>query len=747
MYRLYGITKDQFGGAYEAWQGGLHPEDRQRGDAEIQLALKGERDFDAEFRVLWPDGSVHYIRGFASVERDASGQPLRMVGTNWDMTERKLAEEELARLSVIQRELMHLATEFVNVPLECQNAAIEQSLATIGQLIHADRAYLFSYDFSRGVMSNTHEWCDSGVAPEIDNLQAVPNALFPDWVEAHQRGQWIHIPSVAALPAESSLRRILEPQGICSLITLPLMQGEVCLGFVGFDAAREERAWQQEEVALLRVLAELYAHFEARRAEERELIQARDVAQTAVLAKSLFLANMSHEIRTPLNAILGYAQIMERECRACPTKQRLSAITRGGEHLLELLNDLLELVRTDSHQVTLSPGFFDFYQVLEDVRLIFVGSAQAKGLTLELSLAPDVPKFIHADSGKVRQILLNLIGNAVKFTASGGVSLSVFVQPGASPAEFRIVVDIQDTGCGIEQNEQARIFNIFEQADPAKRSGKGAGLGLFLSRRYAQAHGGDVTVSSRPGQGSCFRFAFHARIARGGEVVHRSRMGNVQRLSAGQRAWRLLVVDDESANRDMLAGMLEAVGFTVETAVDAAQALQRICQMPEVDLVLMDKCLPEIDGYEAIRRLRELPKGAGLPVLIVTASGFADELQLALAAGADGYVAKPVRLDRLLAEIGNVTDVHYDYEPPAPYAPQIMREVGLEVPSMACVPRAQRELLDRALHRGDIHELRDLIAGMEGEHAELAVELRVLVDTYEYGRLHEMLNSIPSETL
>jgi CheY-like chemotaxis protein len=309
------------------------------------------------------------------------------------------------------------------------------------------------------------------------------------------------------------------------------------------------------------------------------------------------------------------------------------------------------------------------------------------------------------------------------------------------------VVDIQDTGCGIEQNEQARIFNIFEQADPAKRSGKGAGLGLFLSRRYAQAHGGDVTVSSRPGQGSCFRFAFHARIARGGEVVHRSRMGNVQRLSAGQRAWRLLVVDDESANRDMLAGMLEAVGFTVETAVDAAQALQRICQMPEVDLVLMDKCLPEIDGYEAIRRLRELPKGAGLPVLIVTASGFADELQLALAAGADGYVAKPVRLDRLLAEIGNVTDVHYDYEPPAPYAPQIMREVGLEVPSMACVPRAQRELLDRALHRGDIHELRDLIAGMEGEHAELAVELRVLVDTYEYGRLHEMLNSIPSETL
>ena len=519
MYRLYGITRDQFGGAYETWQGGLHPEDRQRGDAEIQLALKGDRDFDIEFRVLWPDGSVRHIRGFASVERDGTGRPQRMVGTNWDITERKLAEEELARLSVIQRELMRLATEFVNVPLVRQDGAIDQSLAIIGQLIHADRAYLFAYDFDKGVMSNTHEWCDIGVIPEIGNLQAVPNALFPDWVEAHQRGEWIHIPNVATLPEESSLRQILEPQGIRSLITLPLMQGAVCLGFVGFDSARAVRIWQQEEVALLRVLAELYAHFEARRAEERELIQARDVAQTAVLAKSLFLGNMSHEIRTPLNAILGYAQIMERECRACPTKQRLSAITRSGEHLLELLNDLLELVRMDAHQITLTSGFFDFYQVLEDARLIFVGSAQAKGLTLELSLAPDLPQFIHADSGKVRQILLNLIGNAVKFTARGSVGLSVTAQPEGPPGEFRIVLDIQDTGCGIGQDDQERIFNIFEQADSAKQTGKGAGLGLFLSRRYAQALGGDVTVSTRRGQGSCFRFTFKARIARGGEVV------------------------------------------------------------------------------------------------------------------------------------------------------------------------------------------------------------------------------------
>jgi PAS domain S-box-containing protein len=882
MYRLYGITREQFGGAYDAWQAGLHPDDRQRGDAEIQLALQNTKDFDIEFRVLWPDGTTRYIRGFASVERDAVGKPLRMIGTNWDITTQKLtaealmesntnfrtffesmtdmimvgtpegrilftngavtrmlgytpaelqtmhlldthpadkrqeaeaifgamfrgerescplplahkdgslipvetrvwfgqwdgldclfgickdlsdeqeaitarkhAEAELARLARIQHELLHLATEFVNVPEERRVAAIDESLATMGRLIDADRAYLFAYDFVADIMHNTHEWCGPGITPEIANLQAVPNALVPDWVTAHRDGELMHIPSVAALPVDEFLGQVLAPQGIRSLITLPLMQGQACLGFVGFDAVREERAWHDEEVALLRVLAELFANFEARRANEREarklqenLIHARDAAQAAAMAKSLFLANMSHEIRTPLNAILGYSQIMQRECRVCPTSTRLSAINRSGEHLLELLTDLLELVRSDACATTLAPADFDFYQVLEDVRLMFVRHAQAQGLTLEIAHAPEVPQFIHADSGKVRQILVNLVGNAFKFTANGGVRVFADRAPGTTAEAPTLVVDVEDTGCGISDDELERIFDVFEQAQHGVQSGKGTGLGLPLSRRYARALGGDVSVASQLGAGCRFRFTFTAGAVSGGGAGSQA-WGSVRQLAAGQRVCRVLVVDDEFDNRDMLVVMLTTAGFSVEAVDDAAQALERLQRANDIDLVLMDKRLPGMDGYTAITHLRQLPGGREVPVLVVTASGFADEKAQALSIGADGYVSKPVHRNQLFAEISRVTGVSYDHDTD-PVAPLRAAPPLLDAAALACLPAATRHLLEQALRRGDIQQLRDLVAGIEREHAGLAAGMRILSDAYDYDRLYCLLESIPSESL
>ncbi len=1004
MFRLYGITQEQFGGAYEAWQAGVHPDDRRRGDEEIQLALQGKKEFDIEFRVLWPNGTTRHIRGFASVQRDASGRPLRMIGTNWDITDRMLAEadsrrqaslinslldsipdiiffkdvngvymgcnppfaefvgrareeiigrtdydlfdreiadafrendrrmlglcesrhneewitypdgrkkridtlktpyrgpageligilgisrditarqqaldalrqseehvslllnstaeaiygidlqgnctfanpsclrmlgyadkeqllgknmhasihhshadgqpipveacriyqafrecrgvhaddevlwradgtsfpveywsypemangvvsgavvafvditerrraeQELARLSVIQRELVRLATNFVNVPMERQDAAIDQSLATMGRLIQADRAYLFAYDFEAGVMSNTHEWCGPDIPPEIGNLQAVPNAMLPDWVEAHGRGESIHIPSVAALPEGGTLRQILEPQGIRSLITLPLMQGAACLGFVGFDAVRAERAWREEDVSLLRVLAELYAHFEARRAAERatqelqkNLTQARDAAQEAVRAKSMFLANMSHEIRTPLNAILGYAQIMERECRACPSGLRLNAICRSGEHLLELITDLLELARSDARAIIPMPSEFDFFRVLEDVRLMFLRHPQAQTLALEVFHAPDVPRMICADEGKIRQILVNLASNAVKFTEKGHVRLSASLVDGGLPDGVMIAVDVEDTGCGIHDDDRVRIFDVFEQASGGRMAGKGTGLGLPLSRRYARALGGDVTVDSRIGEGSRFRFTFKAGPA--SATAEQPRRGNVRRLAPGQHAHRILAVDDEPSNLEMLAAMVTSVGFTIETAASAAQALERLQAAGRIDLVLMDKRMPGMDGFEAVARIRRLPGTRALPVLIVTASGLGDERKQALAAGANGHVAKPVRMEQLLEEIGRVTGVRYEYDP-APSSGAAEAEPAVPVPEMlAKLTEEQQHILDQALRRGDIRLLRSTVGALAGDHAALAAALAMLVDAYDYEGLRRLLDS------
>ena len=984
MFRLYGITRDEFSGAYEAWQAGLHPDDRQRGDAEIQLALQDKKEFDIKFRVLWPDGTMRHIRGFASVERDAVGQPLRMIGTNWDITAqknaedalreseanfraffetlsdvvvvtnpegllvfantaasrvlgytadelrgmhvlqlhapdmqreaeeifgamlrgeretcplplarkdgglvpvdtrvwfgkwdgvdcifgvsknlsneqeakqrferlfrsnpgmiavsslpdqrfvdvndaflttlgysrdevigkistemdlfvdparhaaatepltthgrlndfemqvrckdgrildgvfsgevihsqgqqflqvvmidntaRKRAEAELARLSVIQRELMHLATEFINVPTLGQDAAIDESLATMGRLIDADRAYLFDYDFAAGTMCNTHEWCAPGVFPEIANLQAVPTALLPEWVAAHRQGETVQVASAAALPAGSFLRRELESQGIRSLITLPLMQGDDCLGFVGFDSVREERVWCDDEVALLRVLAGLYANFEARRSAERQagqlrenLIQARDAAQAGARSKSLFLANMSHEIRTPLNAVLGNAQIMESECRHCPSGRRLGAITRSGDHLLELLTDLLELVRNDAGTVTLMPTDFDFHQVLDDVQLIFSRHPDAGGVTFEASIDPELPRYIHADQGKLRQILVNLVGNAIKFTSHGQVRMTAGLLPGGEADGVRVVVDVEDSGCGIAEPDQERVFDVFEQVQHGRKPGKGTGLGLPLSRRYARALGGDVTLRSQPGAGSCFRLVFCAGVA-SADAGERLCRGRVRRLAEDEPVCRLLVVDDEPENCSMLVGMLGGVGFEVEAVATAALALQRLCQVPRPAVVLMDKRLPEMDGYEAIQRLRELPGGRDVAVLVVTASGLAEEKHLALAAGADGYVAKPVHRGQLLAEIGRVAGVSYTYDEPVLAAPS----APLNAATLACLSEESRRLLLDALRRGDIRQLRHLLGSMAPEHAGLAAGMGVLVNAYAYERLSSLLGA------
>ena len=666
-----------------------------------------------------------------------------------DITARKRAEQALARLSEIQRELMCLATEFVNVPLERQDMAINQSLATMGRLIHADRAYLFFYDFPAGIACNTHEWCDEGISPEKENLQAVPLSFMTEIVATHQRGECVQITSIAAMPDDSPLKGSLAAQGIQSLITLPLMLEKECVGFVGFDAVRCERCWENDETALLHVLAELYAHFESRRKMERatqdlqrRLTQARDTAEEAAHAKSLFLANMSHEIRTPLNAILGYAQIMTHECQeqACPKVKMLTSITRSAEHLLALLTDLLELVRSDAKEIKLALSVFDVYQAIEDVRLIFMKHPAAHDLSLAVSFDPHVPQFICSDSGKVRQVLVNLVNNAIKFTEQGGVRLSVSVLPNEQADALTIGVDVEDTGCGISSDEQAHLFELFyTHSGVTRKNVKGTGLGLPLSRRYAQALGGDVELlSSSPGKGSCFRFTFCPQRA-DPRTIGQSK-GSIAHVAPNQPPCRILVVDDDAANCDMLQNMLAPLGFIVELVSSGAAALQRMQQSVDIDVVLMDKRMPEMDGYETTRRLLLIPGAEKCAVIIVTATGDTNERECAHAVGAKGYLSKPIYREELLEEIRRVSHVQYVYTqhhsedaPP----PSCLDEV-----TFARLSDSQSQQLSAALQSGNIQDLRASVEKIACEDEDLAKRLRAVVDAYDYDRLNQLLESV-----
>ncbi|MEI7911488.1 MAG: PAS domain S-box protein [Verrucomicrobiota bacterium] len=728
------------------WGEFVHPDDALRVAARVQEHFSGlTSQYVCELRLRHRDGGWVWVLSSGRVAQwTADGQPAMVFGTHLDITQRKRFEEELGRAAHIQRELVRISTTFVNIPMERQTEAIQQSLAAMGGLIGADHACLFSYDFAAGQVFMTHEWCPDGMIPRREGLQRLPLEGYRDAVEAHLAGRVFMVVSVASLPAGHYLRPILERQGIQSLVALPMFQNGKCTGFVAFESLRGKRVWTDEEISLLRVLAELYANFSERVAAElatrelqERLVTARDEARATARAKSLFLGDMSHEIRTPLNCILGYAQIMELEDRNSPNSGRLRAITRSAEHLLTLINDLLEQVRNDDRSVTPVPEHFDFRRMLEDMRLMFARRAEAQGLVWDFSVAPDLPQFIHADQGKIRQILVNLIGNAFKFTRNGGILVTSSVFTSKEDGQLLLAVEVKDTGSGIRAAELDRIFEIFEQSASGRNSGKGTGLGLFLSRRYARALGGEIVVSSEPDRGSCFRFTFRAASSTAADVTPKP--AEVTHLATDQPLCRVLVVDDDSTNTEMLSMMLGAAGFAPEVARSGAAALARLARSPRVNLVLMDKRMPDMDGYETIRRLHELPGGDAPPVLVVTASGFSEERALALAAGADGFIAKPVNRAALFGEIGRILGVRFEYET-AETQPQAADGLP-SVADFAALPETLRQRFKRALDRGHVKGMQEALAAVALERSALADHMRSLVEAYDYDSLHALMDA------
>jgi PAS domain S-box-containing protein len=428
-------------------------------------------------------------------------------GVGHDITEHRQSMMALERLSRIQDHLMHLATGLINVPVTGQDAAINQALGDIGKLIDADRAYLMSYDFDTGVICNTHEWCNAGIEPQIANLQSVPMADVPEWVAAHKDGRETEVECVSALSPEDPLRHILEPQGIQSLITLPLTGESQCLGFVGFDAVTSQRTWTGEEHALLRILAEIFANFAMRNALGQRLTAARDQANTANRAKSEFLASMSHELRTPLNSVLGFAEVVTDPFYGdLNAKQReyINHIRGSGLHLLDLINDVLDLSKVEAGRMELELAPVNLEAVLENGLLMVCERCKAHAIALALNISPELRnKTIEADARKLKQILFNLLSNAAKFTPDGG-GITVAAQFSDDHPPSFVEISVTDTGIGIPAEFLGKIFEPFFQI-AQKGSGKtpGTGLGIPLTRQFVELHGGTLRIESEGENKGC----------------------------------------------------------------------------------------------------------------------------------------------------------------------------------------------------------------------------------------------------
>ena len=652
---MIGYDDHELPNLYATFEDRLHPEDKPLYEAYLDRYLKAEIPvFRIEFRLRHRNGSYIWILGKGEALRDKDGVPYRMAGSHSDISAGKRVNEEIRHRSAFQMLLIELAISFVNKPLDDLDNSINRVLALVGEFSGVDRVYLFHYDYEHETMSNTHEWCASGIAADIQNLQDVPYKELLEWVSIHRRGEVVYIPDVKELKEDSIFRAGLEVKGIKSLITIPLNYAEECLGFVGFSSVRELKTWGDEEIALLRILAELITNAEIRHRNETALVNARFVAETANRAKSEFLANMSHEIRTPMNGVIGMTGLLLDTSLNAEQREYAQAVLSSAESLLNLINDILDFSKIEAGKLDLELLDFDLRKILDDFAAIMALRAAEKKLTLTCTLSPDVNHLLRGDPGRLCQVLNNLAGNAIKFTHQGEVSVNVGVVS-CSDDETLLRFSVKDTGIGIPRQKINILFSSFTQVDASttRRFG-GTGLGLAICRQLVQLMGGEIGVNSLENKGSEFWFIIPFKkqknqvdgerdAKKGSDVTVFQPLTKVQD-GALRGEIRLLLAEDSSVNQKVVMGILRKLGYHMDVVNNGVEVLKALETQP-YDLVIMDVQMPEIDGLEATRIIRNVHSAVlnhQVPVIALTAHAMQGDRELCMQAGMNDYVSKPI---------------------------------------------------------------------------------------------------------
>ena len=403
------------------------------------------------------------------------------------------------------------------------------------------------------------------------------------------------------------------------------------------------------------------------RAQSRLFELAKDAADAANLAKSDFLASMSHELRTPLNSILGFTQIMSRDT-ALPGshQQHLEIISRAGEHLLDLIGDVLDMSKIESGRTTLNPTNCDLYRLLDNLHEMLQLKAVTKGLQLFFECEENVPQYARIDAGKLRQVLINLLGNAIKFTETGCVTLRVrgvddSPSNSQTPTSGRLYFEVEDTGAGIAPEEISRLFTPFGQTETGRNSGTGTGLGLAIAQNFVGLMGGEIRATSTVGQGTKFTFDIAMESVPPSAVSAPPQMRRAIALAPDLPQYRILVADDRPEARLVLVELLTSLGFSVREAQNGREAVE-LHSSYKPHLIIMDMQMPVMDGLEATQRIKDRSQEPATAIVALTASSFDDDRQAILAAGCDDCLNKPFREGVLLETIARHLGVRYLYE-------------------------------------------------------------------------------------
>ena len=639
------------------------------------------------------DGSTVWVEISMTTMRDDRGILTGYVGVTRDISARKQTQEELKRRNIL------LSTQ--------------QEVSIDGILVVDENGTMISFN------------------RRFVEIWAIPGEVLES--KSDERAlQWILGSLVDPDEFIARVRHLYENRTETSRDEIAFKDGRIIDRYsapmLGADGKYYGRVWYFRDIS-------------ERKRVEAELKEAKKAADVSNQSKSIFLANMSHEIRTPMNAILGFAQLMQRDPDLSEqSRERLDIINSSGEHLLALINDILEMSKIEAGRGTFVQSTFDLHSLLNSLEMMFRERTDAKKLRFLSETVGDVPRWVITDEGKLRQVLINLLGNAVKFTEEGGIALR-FRAAAEKENTIQLQFEVEDTGPGMTEDEVGRLFQAFEQTGSGIKSG-GTGLGLALSRGFIQIMGGSISVASMIGKGTRLRFEIPVREGKEEQAPPKEVKRRVLRLRTGQSEIRVLVADDRETNRRLLSQLLEAVGFPTREVVNGEEAVRMVHEWkPQV--VLMDMTMPVMDGYEATRKIKASPNIKNTVIIAVTASAFEDDKQRVYAAGADGYLAKPFKDADLLESIGRLTGAEYLYEEAdgSEKASETADDETLIRKSVAALPTDLVGQLIHSVERADLDQLNDLVGTLLTDHPTLAKRMREMATRYEYEALIELLSS------